>query len=294
VKIACIFSVILMAVLAVSPVYGDPWKFSIDANITLTQNAYSDNWAGGEAGALSWTLTSNSLAESQINSWVNSKNTLRLMFGQAHNQDVDTKVWAKPVKSSDLIDFETVFRFTFGWFLDPYASGRIETQFLDTRDPEKDKYVNPVKFTESAGVSKVFIKEEKREWIARVGGGLRQYLDRDVYDIVTAGRETHTSSDAGITFDTEFKTHLAESRMTFTTKLTVFEALYYSESDELEGLAEENYWKSPDVNWENVLTANITDYVMVNLYVQLLYDKQIDLGGRLKQTLSLGLTYKFL
>jgi hypothetical protein len=31
---------------------------------------------------------------------------------------------------------------------------------------------------------------------------------------------------------------------------------------------------------------------MVSLYVQFLYDKEVDLGGRLKQTLAMGLTYK--
>ncbi|MBT7617797.1 MAG: hypothetical protein HN590_10995, partial [Calditrichaeota bacterium] len=62
---------------------------------------------------------------------------------------------------------------------------------------------------------------------------------------------------------------------------------------DLEGLPNEEYWKAVDINWENIFTANITKYLMVNLYLQLLYDKEVDLGGRLKQTLSLGLTYNF-
>lgn len=33
---------------------------------------------------------------------------------------------------------------------------------------------------------------------------------------------------------------------------------------------------------------------MVNLYIQFLYDKEIDLGGRFKETMALGLTYKFI
>ena len=30
------------------------WQVESDVNLTLTQNAYSDNWDGGETGALSW------------------------------------------------------------------------------------------------------------------------------------------------------------------------------------------------------------------------------------------------
>jgi hypothetical protein len=33
---------------------------------------------------------------------------------------------------------------------------------------------------------------------------------------------------------------------------------------------------------------------MVNLYAQFLYDKEVDLAGRFKQSLSLGITYKLM
>ena len=272
----------------------EPWKLEADANLTLNQNAYSDNWVGGEAGSISWAFNSNWLAERQLSPKIHSKSTLKLLFGQTHAQDVETKDWAKPVKSTDLIDFESVMRFTFGWIVDPYAGARIETQFLDQSDSQLDRYVNPVKFTESVGIAKVIIKEEKREWNARLGGGVRQYLNRDVLNVDTDERETLTSYDGGLVFDSEFKTPLASDKITLQSKLTVFKALVYSEKDELAGLPNEDYWKAPDVNWENIFTAGITEHLMVNLYVQLLYDKEIDLAGRFKQTLALGLTYKLL
>ncbi len=284
----------LLAVAGVSTVSAQPWIISADANLTLTQNAYSDNWAGEEAGALSWAFNSASLAEKQLHAMVHAKNTLKLSFGQTHSQDLETRRWAKPVKSTDLIDFESVFRFTLGAFVDPFAAGRVESQFLDLSDPEMDRYVNPVTFMESAGIAKMLIKQEKREWMARLGLGARQFLDRDVLDTLTSQRETQTSNDAGLVFDTEFKTPLAGERISLASKLTVFKAFVYSESEELEGEPNENYWKSPDLNWENTFTASITKYLMVNLYAQLLYDKEIDLGARFKETLSLGLTYKVL
>ncbi|HER44120.1 MAG TPA: DUF3078 domain-containing protein [Candidatus Eisenbacteria bacterium] len=272
----------------------EPWKLEADVNLTLNQNAYSDNWVGGEAGSISWALNSNWLAERQLNAKLHSKSTLKLLFGQTHMQDVETDDWAKPVKSTDLIDLESVLRFTLGAFVDPYAGVRVESQFLDQSDPGLDRYVNPVKFTESAGIAKVFIKEEKREWSARLGAGVRQYLNRDVLNIVTDERETLTSNDGGLVFDSEFKTPLASDRISLQSKLTVFKAFIYSEKDEIAGLPNEDYWKAPDVNWENIFTAGITEHLMVNLYIQLLYDKEIDLAGRFKQTLALGVTYKLL
>ena len=131
---------------AASTLHVEPWSTSVDANVTLTQNAYSDNWDGGEVGSMSWTFFSNSLAEKQISPRVHNKNTLKLLFGQNHNQDKDTKNWGKPEKSNDLIDFESVLRFDLGGFVGLFAGARIESQFLDARDPEKDRLFNPFTF----------------------------------------------------------------------------------------------------------------------------------------------------
>lgn len=286
---------IVASVALASAAAADPWSKSVDANLTLSQTAYSDNWAGGEAGNLSWTFNSNSLAEKQLDPNVHTKNTLKLSFGQTHSQDQETKHWAKATKSTDLIDFETLFNSTLGGFVDPFAAGRLESQFLDASDPEKSRYLNPLKFTESLGVIKFFIKEDKREWSNRLGAALRQYVNRDMLmDPLTDKRETQTSNDGGLEFVSEFKSPLAEGKITLSSKLTVFQALFSSEADQLEGLPNENYWKAPDVNWENIFTASITKYLMVNLYTQILYDKEVDKGGRFKQTLSLGLAYKLI
>jgi len=293
-RMALVIAVIAVCLYVFSPAFAEPWTVSVDANITLTQNAYSDNWEGGESGMMSWTFFSNSLAEKQLTPKLHNRNTLKLQFGQNHFQDEDTKDWGKPEKSNDLIDLESVFRFSLGSFVDPYAAGRLETLFVDKSDGLKDRYLNPLKFTESAGVAKVLIKEEKRDLTMRFGFGLREYINRDRLDPSTGNRKTKTTNDGGIELVSDFKTPLSQERIMLTSKLTVFKALYFSESDKIKGEVYEDYWKAPDVNWEAIFTAGITKYLMVNLYFQLLYDKEIDRAGRLKQVLSLGLTYKLL
>jgi hypothetical protein len=285
--------IMIVTLILIIQIFATPWNLSVDANLTLTQNAYSNNWTGGEAGLLTWVFNSNSLAEKQLNSKVNNKNTFKLAFGQIYNQDKETKEWLDPVKSTDLIDFESVLRFTLGAFVDPFASGRIETQFLDNSDTALDRFINPINFTEALGVARVWVKGEKREFSSRFGFGLKQIINRDELDTL-GNRETKISNYGGFTFVTDFNTPLAQEKITFTSKLSVFEAVFYSEADELKGLPNENYWKYPDVNWENIFTASITKYLMVNLYLQFLYDKEIDNEIRIKETLGLGLTFKLI
>jgi hypothetical protein len=294
-KAGLIFCIVLAVVALSVPSWGEGWKKSIDASLMLGENAYSDNWAGGEAGSISWASNLNGLAEKQLSGKIANKNTLKLAFGQTHNQDKDTGIWGVPAKSTDLVDFESMLLFTLGLFAEPFASDRVESQFFDASDPTLNRYLNPMTLTESAGLSKAIMKQEKREWTARLGAGLRQHLDRDVLiDPLTEKRENKTTNDGGLEFVHEFKTPLAQERITLSNKLVVFEALFYSEADKLKGLPDENYWKAPDVNWENIFAGSVTKNIMVNLYTQLLYDKEIDLGARFKQTLSLGVTYKMI
>lgn len=136
------------------------------------------------------------------------------------------------------------------------------------------------------------MKDEEREWTTRLGAAARQHLDRDSLVEGSSEREDLSTNEAGVEFVSGLRTPLADGAMTLTSDLTVFQALYSSESDALEGLPGADDWRSPDVNWENTLSAGITKHIVVNLYVQLLYDKETDDDVRLKETLSLGFSLK--
>jgi hypothetical protein len=292
-RIACCAAVVI-GLGAGPPAGAAPWNKSLDANLTMTQNAYSDSWTGGETGSLSWTFNSNGLFERQIGPKLNTRNTLTLFYGQTHTQNGETRRWAAPVTSTDRIDLESVFRFTLQRLVDPYASARIETQFRDVSDPMNKRFLNPALFTESAGAAKELAKAGKREWIVRLGGAFRQRLDRDALDRSTGATHTKTDYDAGVLLASDFTTPLADTTITVTSRLSVYQAFYNSEAKKLEGAYNMDYWKSPDVNWEASFTASITKYLMVNLYAQLLYDKEVALAGRFRENLSLGVTYKLM
>lgn len=268
------------------------WRIASDVNVTLNQSAYSDNWAAGESGALSWKLSSTSLAVSQMTTKLHTESSLMLAFGQTHSQDKNTKRWARPIKSTDVIDVESVARLTYGGLVDPFVAGRIESQFLDDTDPGHTQYLDPVTFKESAGVARTLVSDDEREWTARLGGALRQHVDRGVPNPDTEERETVWASDAGVEFVTNLRTPLAADRVSLASRLAVYKAFFFSEKEELEGTPGEDDWKSPDVDWQNTLTAGITEHLNVTLYVQLLYDREVVDALRVQENVSLGLTWK--
>jgi hypothetical protein len=274
-----------------SPVFADPWNKSLDLGLTVTQNSYSDSWTGGEAGNVNWMALANSVFEKQFSETVNSKTTGKFSFGQTHSQNQQTKKWAKPTKSTDLLDIETLTRFTLKMWVDPYLAFRFESQFLDASVPEVKRYINPKKLTESGGISRVFYKTEKDEILSRLGLALRQIITEEVVDTAMKKTEINSTSDGGIESVSDVRLTVSD-KISYTSKLSLYKAFFFSESDKVKGTPQENYWKEVDVNWENTISVSVSKYVNVSLYNQLLYDKEVSKKGRFKETLSLGIVYK--
>jgi hypothetical protein len=266
-----------------------PWNIALDANLTLNQNAYTSNWGGGATGLLAYAANSNLLAEKQLGEKVNTRNTLKLAFGQTTAQDT-SGAWGELAKSTDEINFESVLRFTLGWVVDPFASAQLQSQFWDKSDATLSRYFNPVDLNEGLGVARQIVKHEKTELVSRLGFGLKQRFDRQVLDTLTATRADKFSNYGGATFATDFVTPLAQEKITYAGKLTLFQAVFYSDAT----ADTAGSWRALDVGWENTFTASITKVLMVNLAAQLLYDKEIHTRLRLKETLALGLTYKLI
>jgi len=268
-----------------------PWLLDIDANVTLTQNAYSESWIGSESGALSWASRLNVVAEKQMAPLFNQRNTLKLAYGQTKNQLEDDS-WTKFAKSTDLIDFETLERLTLDKWLEPFVAFRLISQFVDERDSNQTHYANPMDLFESFGVSRALVAKDAVKWNARLGGAVNQSIDRFFLNPETGHHESRTINNAGLEFVTELKTKAREGMLDYSSLLTVFEALVSSESDKDDDSGTPD-WQYPDINWENILSVNITKYVMINLTVQLLYDREKHENVRVKEVLALGLTYKF-
>ncbi|UCE24252.1 MAG: DUF3078 domain-containing protein [Candidatus Zixiibacteriota bacterium] len=269
------------------------WRKSLTADITITQTGYSDSWVGGEAGSVNWVSNLNGLAERQLEDWFNFKSTLKMSFGQTLTQDPETKDWSKPKKSTDLIDWENVGLFTLHKYIDPYAAFRLETQFFDGRHPDKKLYFSPLRLTESAGIARKFYKKNDDFVLSRFGLGIRETFKSVIVDPVTQATTDSTLVDGGLESVTDATLTLHENIL-YTGKLTLYKALFFSESDQVEGTQYEDDWKAVDVNWENILSAQVTKIITVSLYTQLLYDKEISKKGRFKETVAIGFVFKMM
>lgn len=264
------------------------WKVGFEGNLGVTQASYSDNWTGGEAGSIIWVADSRTTAVRRFTeSWLFS-NELKLAFGQSHSQNDSSKEWTAPKKSADRIRFDTILRLTRGWAVDPYTAGSLESQFYDPSSALEKRYLNPIELTESIGVARYLLNTpDVRVLTTRVGAGIRQRLTR-MDDTVNVGQSvSETMSDGGAEWVTDLVLGSPKTRVSFVSKVTVFQALFNNDAPE-----NDDTWKEPDLNWDNTLRANINSFLQASLAWQLLYDKQIDFGGRLKETLSFGLTYK--
>ncbi len=276
--------VVLCLVLA-SATFAKSWNIKSNASLNLNQSYYSDAWAGGDIGSISWALNFNALAEKQLTDMFYSENTLKLAFGQTHNSyktinsDGDNEVkWQSPVKSTDLIDFESVLRMTLGSFVDPYVAFRAETHFYDNTVADDTKYLNPLTLTESAGAARVFISTEEQKLSTRLGFGVRQLMNQ---------HNDETPIDGGIISVTDYFAYLFDGKISYNSRLSLYQALFNSESDNLED------WDVLDVNFENTFTASVMDYIDVSLFLQLKYDKQENEDLQFKETLGLGVSYTF-
>ncbi|HUI92553.1 MAG TPA: hypothetical protein VLX68_09935 [Chitinivibrionales bacterium] len=280
-------------VLAAAAAQGDPWKIDLDLNLTTGVNSYSDNWVGGEAGSFNWGSQFLGIAEKQITAITNTRSTLKLQFGQTAVQNKDTKQWGAPQKSTDLIDFEELFRFTLHAWVDPFISVRGISEFLDGSDTLLTRYVNPWDVTEAVGASRTLQKNDNVEWTTRLGAAVHQLVDRQHLDTATGTRATDVTNDGGAEFDMDLRANNREKWVEYLGSLRVYEALLSSKANAAKGTPAENDWRYPHVKWENTLTLTFAKYLMLNMSAYVYYDKDISKDARLKETFAAGVTYVY-
>ena len=263
------------------------WKTSARTGLALSQSSLSDNWSGSETGSVAWTWTFLGEAEKQLSRTALWSNTLNTAFGQTHQYDREVERWERPIKSTDKIRFDSVMRFTLGGLVDPYVGGYFKSQFYGEMEGQDARTLNPALISESAGIAKALLEGEGKNLVTRVGVAFRQ--NRNVF----AAGENWTN-DGGLEWVTDAKLASEEEKTIYLSKLTVFKAIVFSESDALEGTPMEDYWKSPDIDWENTFSTRLAEWLSFDFYFQLVYDKQQSKKGQYRQNMGVGLVYRFL
>ncbi len=256
-----------------------PWEINLNANLMGSFQYYSKNWNGDEKGALSLTAQFNGEAQRQFNTFLHNRNVLKLSYGRINYQKENRSGFSDPVKSTDLVEFESVLKLTVTKTTNPFIAVRYVSQFFDESDSTKTYYFNPSQVLESFGGAVQLIKNKNIDLTMRLGGALRQtFFQNEGLD--------HTN-DGGLEYVSELNASNRDGWIKFQSVCKIYEALATSQDKP------DDRWRHPDVNWENTLNVNITKYLMLNVYMQLLYDKEIDLSASFKNVTSLGVTYMF-
>jgi len=186
-----------------------------------------------------------------------------------------------------------------------------------------------LKIKESAGIAKHVIDEEERSLLTRLGFTFRQSSRKFFVEAPPSNSTvSEATNDGGVEWVTDYKNRVLDDKVSWTSKLTVYQPVFFSGKSDLEsftaadltglGLDSDiaDFTTTVDIDWENIFTTQITKLISVQLYVRYLYDKYDntvkpllendaltnvgDVGaavrkaGQFKQTLAIGITYRFL
>ncbi len=258
------------------------WLNAVVGTFGFTQTNLS-NWQQGGEDSWTWQIDGNSKFENNATNF-NWNNIAKLTYGRSKVGDADD------IKAADELRVESVYTQKLGVYVNPYAAFTGQTQLtagfeLTTDDNgvttqrEVSKFLNPGYFTESFGLG----YQPRENLKTRAGLAFKQTVAGEEYgfadDVETLDEIETLRSEVGLESVTDFNQKLSETTL-YTTQLALFTA--FDGGDAV------------DVRWENILSGQLAKYVVVNLKVNLLYDKDIDIKRQLQQVFTLGLTYTFL
>lgn len=315
---------------AAEPLAPGASRHETEIGVNVLQSSYSRNWNGGDKGSVNWSVGLNSRHEKQVGERFNWRNTLKLAYGQNHQQQRDAQgnlFWQRPDKSTDAIEFESLGALGRGGGWEPYFAFGFSSLFRDLSDGAgRSQNLNPLTFRESVGLSRRFINEEKRSFTVRAGLALvqssRSFFSEPAPSTVTISETAYTSA---VELVAEYRTPLLDGRVDWESKLIADRPLTWSGKSTFEdgftstvAMPDDiaDYTTAFDLDWENSFSANITKVISVKLMTRWVYDKYdnsvkpvldgdgvlinegavlgaVRKAGQFKQALALGLGYKF-
>ncbi len=317
-------------IVAAEDAASEGWQHKVDLSVNLLQSSYSQNWNGGDKGSIVWSGVVDASLEKQVSEAFNLRNTLNLAYGQTASQDRDgdgSLYWARPDKTTDNIQLESLLRWTVSSGWDPFVALNFNSLFQDlTDDPNRPLSLNPLKFKESAGMSRKLIAKEGQTLMTRLGVAFiqnsRKYYPQAAPDDAT---ETVSSSEAAAEMVTEYNVGALDGRVDWAAKLTLSLPFSYTGKSIFEDdmVADgslpadiADYTTALDADFENTFTTHVSKAISVKFYVRWVYDKYdnsvkpvvddtgalvngdvvskaIRKAGQFKQTMALGFGYSF-
>jgi hypothetical protein len=255
------------------PAPASPWTHTLVGDVTANQVALKD-WAQGGDNSLSWGYSLNGTSDRAIGSTVWST-TYKFAFGQNKLGDQAIR------KVVDKLEVETSYTWKTERHLDPYLKATMKTQafrgyrYGETTRTAVADFFDPAYLTQSAGIGLQPIPEAK----TRLGLALREIITRDFNsyadDDETAEVEK-TRVDGGLESVTDAAWELADN-IQLTSKLEIF--VPFTEVGDT------------SIGNDATLVVKLSEYITLNVNLQILNDPTSSDDLQIKQTTALGLRY---
>jgi hypothetical protein len=281
-----IFSLIVIAFLSVTfllsaedkkdePVSG--WQNDLLIGFNFSQTQFS-NWSKGGENIVNWQLNILGSFDYIQKAYIFDSD-LKIQYGRNINDAQGER------KTVDEIRADLVYNYNIwkGYF-SPYAAARFISQmdygysYTDTSRTTISALFDPAYTTEAIGFSYTPSKMFK----ADMGFSAKQTITDKYYtyadDPNTPEIET-LKNEMGMELVMDLTWPFYE-KMAWKSKMISF--------SNLKGIDE------IDVNWDNVVIIDISDWFNVNFQFQLIYDKDVSAKRQLRQALSIGINYALL
>lgn len=254
------------------------WKHSTILSMNMTQTSYSD-WAQGGANSLAYAffLEGKSTYATSSLEWGNS---YKFAYGQAKIGSQGTR------KTDDKIDFESVFVYKLGVYVNPFVSVSLKTQFVEGRKYNASgvgtpvsNFFDPAYLTQAAGVGYQPLPEVR----TRLGVAIREIITKNYSALYTDDPTTtkveKIKIDGGLESVGELGYNIMEN-VALTSTLNIFWPI--------------KNIKMTVLRSDNTISAKVNKLLSVNFNVLLLNDPQIQKRTQVKQTLAVGFSYQLL
>ncbi len=249
------------------------WTAKGVASLTVSQIAFSD-WVQGGENALTYSLIGNFILNYKAEKWA-FNNSMKLTYGQTKLGDNGFRI------NDNELYLDNVYVRKFGWAVDPYISNIVRTGLAPGYIYDEDAARQITEFFDPGYISQsIGFTYDRLDYIkTRIGIGFQEtFASR--YTNFTDDPETDEIEDfrfeTGIESVTGFDVSFMEN-MLYKANLRLFTRF-----------AKLDVW---DVRWDNVVTAQVNKYIVVNITWLLIHETSQSLRTQLKQALQIGVTY---
>ncbi len=248
------------------------WNPKGVVSLNLSQMSFT-NWTQGGDNTVAFASLGNFGVYYLHKNW-NMSNKLKIAYGRSKSSN-------NYFTTDNELRFETVVTRLLGWKVNPYVSNEVRTAIANGFDYKTEPatqivaFFDPGYLTQSIG----FIYSQKNV-TTRLGVGFQEVFTNEFNqyssDPDNPDEIKKFKFDSGIESVTEAKYEFMKNMM-YSGRLRLF-----SRFNTLD------VW---DVNWDNLISAKVNDYISVNFGVTILYEKSQSYKTQVKEALQVGFSY---